>query len=342
MKTTLALLAFLTLFQISTFQTFAQTNKPVLFEMFTNSHCGPCGSAYGVINSQLKSSQYSDDIIYVFYHVATYTDDKLYQDSKTESMPRASSYGVSSTPTVYIDGVRTGSSNWLSSIGARTQKSHDIELNVTAIGIGQNMEITINAISKSLEYSNVKLLVGYVKNVNYLGRNGVSQHNNVMVTMPSTYNGQTVSISKDSTTKIELSSPLSFFDNDSSFYRRFIVFVQDSVTKEVYASKQFDLEYLVLTNVKNEKDKPSLPVTISQTDNSLTTFTFESPISANAYLQIFDILGNLVFNSDFAVQQQKQSIDWNHTFSNGSTVPNGVYLYKLNIGMFQSTGKLSK
>jgi hypothetical protein len=342
MKTTLAILAFLSLFQINSFEVSAQTNKPVLFEMFTNAHCGPCGSAYGIINSQLKTSQYADDIIYVFYHVATYSDDKLYQDSKTESMPRAGLYGVTSTPTVYIDGVRTGSSNWLSSIGARTQKSHDIELNATAIGIGQNMEITINAISKSLEYSNVKLLVGYVKNVNYLGRNGVSQHNNVMVTMPSTFNGQTVSISKDFTTKIELSSPLSFFDNDSSFYRRFIVFVQDSVTKEVYASKQFDLEYLVLTNVKNENDKPTIPITITQSENSKTTFTFDSPISANASLQIFDILGNLVFTTNFTSQQQKQSIVWNYTFSNGNTASNGVYLYKMNIGMFETTGKFLK
>lgn len=337
MKSTLAILAFLTLFQISSFQSFAQSNKPVLFEMFTNSHCGPCGSAYGIINSQVKTSQYANDVVYIFYHVSTYTDDKLFQESRTESNPRASSYGVSSTPTVYIDGVRTGSSNWVSTIGARTQKSQSITFNRTVVATNSSLEIDVTATSPS-DIPNVKLLVAVVENVQYQGRNNVSQHQYVMRTMPTTIAGKDISLQANQPNQTTYSVPLNSVWNKDSI--GVVVFIQDATTREVYGSTivRFD-EISKVTSVEN--DKPSLPVTVTQSD-SQTSFTFDSPVSANASLEIFDILGNIVFSKNFTAQQQKQRVDWNHTLTNGNTAPNGVYLYKMNIGMFETTGKFSK
>ena len=336
MKTTLAVLILLMSFQISTVTMTAQTNKPVLFEMFTNSHCGPCGSAYGIINSQLKTSQYADDIVYIFYHVSVYTDDKLFQESRTESNPRASNYGVGSTPTVFIDGVRTGSSNWVSTIGARTQKSQSITFNPTVLMTNTSLEIDISATSPT-DIPNAKLSVAIVENVNYKGRNNVSQHQYVMRTMPTTPAGKDISLQANQPNQSTYSVPLNSVWNKDSI--GVVFFIQDATTREVYGSEilRFD-EISKVTSVDN---KPTLPIAITQSENQ-TTFSFESPISTTATLQIFDILGNSVFSSDFAIQQQQQKIDWNHTFSNGNTAPNGVYLYKLNIGMFQSTGKFSK
>lgn len=337
MKKIFAILASLILTQLSSFQTFAQTNKPVLLEMFTNSHCGPCGSAYGIINSQVKTSQYADDVVYIFYHVSTYTDDKLFQESKTESNPRASSYGVSSTPTVYIDGVRTGSSNWVSSIGARTQKSQSITFNRNVVVTNSTLEIDVTATSPS-DIPNVKLLVAVVENVQYKGRNNVSQHQYVMRTMPTTIAGKDISLQANQPNQTTYSVPLNSVWNKDSI--GVVVFIQDATTREVYGSTivRFD-EISKVTSVENYK--PSIPVTVTQSD-SQTTLTFDSPMSANASLEIFDILGNLVYFTDFTVQQQKQRIDWNQTLTNGNTAPNGVYLYKLKIGLFETIGKFSK
>lgn len=315
----------------------AQSKKPVLFEMFTNSHCGPCGNAYSIINSQVKSSQYADDVVYIFYHVSTYSDDKLYQESKTESNPRAGLYGVQSTPTVYIDGVQTSSSNWINSIGARTQKSQSITFNPTVFMTNSSLEIDLTAMSPS-DIPNAKLSVAVVENVQYLGRNNVSQHQYVMRTMPTTPAGKDISLQANQANQSTYSVPLNSVWNKDSI--GVVFFIQDATTREVYGSRvvRFD-EISKTTSV--EDNKPSVPISVTQSDHQ-TTFTFDSPISGNASLEIFDVVGNLVFTSDIAVQQQRQSIDWNHSSSTGNTAPKGVYLYKLNVGMFHSTGKFSK
>lgn len=337
MKTSFAILLLFIVIQGSILDMTAQTKKPVLFEMFTNSHCGPCGNAYGLINSQLKTSQYAEDVVYIFYHVATYTDDKLYQDSKNESMPRAGLYGVQFTPTVYIDGVQTGSSNWVNTIGARTQKSQSITFNPTVLMSNSTLEIDVTATSPT-DIPNVKLSVVVVENVQYKGRNNVSQQQYVMRTMPTTPSGVDISLQANQSNQSSYSVPLNSVWNKDSI--GVVVFIQDATTREVYGSAivRFD-EISKVTSV--EENKPSLPITVTQSD-SQTTLTFDSPMSANASLEIFDILGNLVYSTNFTVQQQKQHIEWNHTYSNGNIAPNGVYLYKLKIGMYETTGKFSK
>ncbi|MBL8005562.1 MAG: Omp28-related outer membrane protein [Candidatus Kapabacteria bacterium] len=337
MKTTLAVLALLTLTQISSFRSFAQSNKPVLLEMFTNSHCGPCASAYGIINSQVKTSQYADDVVYIFYHVSTYTDDKLFQESRTESNPRASSYGVSSTPTVYIDGVRTGSSNWVSSIGARTQKSQSITFNRTVVATNSTLEIDISATSPS-DLPNVKLLVAVVENVQYKGRNNVSQHQYVMRTMPTTIAGKDISLQANQANQSTYSVPLNSVWNKDSI--GVVVFIQDATTREVYGSTivRFD-EISKVTSVEN--DKPSLPVTVLQKNSGATSFSFNSPISTKGSLQIYDVNGELVFSKDFSTAQDNTIIEWNNVNNTGNVVANGVYLYKIQIGSIISTGKFS-
>ncbi len=156
--------------------------------------------------------------------------------------------------------------------------------------------------------------------------------------MPTTPAGKDISLQANQANQSTYSVQLNSVWNTDSI--GVVVFIQDATTREVYGSKivRFD-EISKVTSVEN--DKPSLPVTVTQSDNQ-TSFTFDSPVSANASLEIFDILGNLVFSTNFTSQQQKQRVDWNHTLTNGNTAPNGVYLYKMNIGMFETTGKFSK
>jgi hypothetical protein len=322
---------------ISVAQLDAQTKKPVLFEMFTNSHCGPCGNAYGIINSQVKSSQYADDIVYIFYHVSTYSDDKLYQESKSESNPRGGFYGIQFTPTVFIDGVQTPSSNWINSIGARTEKSHNIQLSPSVYIHNDNVNIDVSAAS-STEYANVKLLVGVVENVQYLGRNNVSQHQYVMRTMPTTPTGKDITIQANVPLQNMFTVPINSVWNKDSI--GVVFFIQDATTKEVYASTIVPFSQVSKTTSVQNGTTP-IPISVFQKNKGATFFTFTAPISTNGSLHVYDVNGELVYTNDFTTVQDKNTIEWNNVNSSGNVVANGVYLYKIQIGTNISTGKFS-
>ncbi len=337
MKTVLYSLMILFIIGFTTIESYSQFKKAVLFEMFTNAHCGACAGAYGNINSILKPSQYSEDIVYIFYHVSTYSDDALFQQSIKESNPRGVYYGIKSTPTVFIDGVQTGSLNWLNSVGARTQKSHNISINPTVYITNDNVVIDVTALSPN-DYSNAKLSVVVVENVNYLGRNNVSQHQFVMRTMPTTPTGKDISLQANIPFSNMFTVPLNPIWNQDSI--GVVIFIQDPTTKEVYASTVVPYNQVSkITSVQN--DKPSFPVSVLQSSKSSTQFVFESVINQNGLLQIFDIMGNEVFSKNFVGSQNKQSIEWNGTDKSNNSVSNGIYLFKIEIGTLVSTGKFS-
>lgn len=70
--------------------------------------------------------------------------------------------------------------------------------------------------------------------------------------------------------------------------------------------------------------------------NPTTTFTFTLPEAAKVTLEVFDIKGQRVWAQHAApLQAGEQSIVFD-----GSSLPSGVYLYRLNAGELTASGKI--
>ena len=71
---------------------FAQEERKVMVEVFTNSHCPLCPPAHEAIENYLHGPN-SDKISYLFYHmVYPYSDDSLYYQSQQGSDARNTYY----------------------------------------------------------------------------------------------------------------------------------------------------------------------------------------------------------------------------------------------------------
>ncbi|MBT8380845.1 MAG: hypothetical protein KJO59_00655, partial [Ignavibacteria bacterium] len=71
---------------------FAQEERKVLVEIFTNSHCPLCPAAHNVLDNYLAGPN-GDKISYIYYHmVYPYSDDQLYLDSQEDSDARDNYY----------------------------------------------------------------------------------------------------------------------------------------------------------------------------------------------------------------------------------------------------------
>jgi len=113
------LITFFTLFMLL-FRSFlfAQEERKVLVEVFTNSHCPLCPAAHNVIDNYLSGPN-GNKISYIYYHmVYTYADDSLYYQSMEGSDARDNYYfPVHATPQGWFDGtLQGGTSGWAASI----------------------------------------------------------------------------------------------------------------------------------------------------------------------------------------------------------------------------------
>lgn len=116
---------------------FAQEERKVMVEVFTNSHCPHCPAAHNVIDNYLAGSN-GDKISYLYYHmVYPYSDDQLYLESMADSDARDNYYNpVPATPQGWFDGTHQGStSGWATSLDnlVNTQSPLKIELSDTQI-----------------------------------------------------------------------------------------------------------------------------------------------------------------------------------------------------------------
>ena len=91
---------------------FAQEDRKVLVEVFTNSHCSLCPAAHNVIDNYLAGPN-GNKINYIFYHmIYPYNDDPLYWQSQEGSDARDNYYNpISATPQGWFDGTHQGSSS---------------------------------------------------------------------------------------------------------------------------------------------------------------------------------------------------------------------------------------
>ncbi|MCB0743044.1 MAG: Omp28-related outer membrane protein, partial [Ignavibacteriae bacterium] len=282
------------------------SDRKVLVEIFTNSHCPLCPPSHTAINNYLATSN-GTNIEYIYYHmVFPYSSDQLYKDNPNDSDNKNNYYGpVSSTPKAYFNGTLVGNSynNWQSSLDNLVAEQSSFEIALT--GNYTENDFTINAdITKTAETAESDLTINFVvvENVEYQGQNGIKDHKNVMRKIANV-NGDAINISLNETKNMQSTFANNNLWNSSNL--RVVVFIQSSSSKNVYQSNSIAFSDLMLTsiesnqtlsdNFKLEQNYPNPFNPSTKINFTIPSFSKENfPSSQNVELVIYDILGNKI------------------------------------------------
>jgi hypothetical protein len=297
---------------IFTSMLFAQEQRKVLVEVFTNSHCPLCPGAHNTLDNYLAGPN-GDKISYIYYHmVYPYPSDSLYHQSKEGSEAAT------------LDNLVTTESPLKINIsGSRNTNQFFLNAEVTRTGSVADNDLVIHFV--------------VIEDLYYAGNNGISDHKHVMRKMFPTPNGQTFSINlnetKDVEQTIDIDPP---WDADSL---NVVVFVQSSGSKTVYQSETINYNDLTTTGVGNENSLPkefSLQQNYPNPFNPSTSIKFTIPESGFTTLKVYNILGNEVTT---LISEELTQGSFSVKFD-ASELPSGVYLYTLTSNNFNETKKM--
>ena len=319
--------------------------KKVLVEIFTNAHCPLCPPAHSALDQYLQTANGSN-IEYIYYHMAfPYNTDELYKHNPTDSQNKNTFYGsYTSTPKAFFNGIRKGNnySSWGGELDALVAEQSKIDLSVSG-NTGENSFTITAKVTKTADLSESDLTINYVvvENINnYTGRNGISNHKNVMRKIVNPV-GDPFEINLNETK--ELSATINFNEAWNKDNLKIIVFVQSNSTKEVFQSSSIGYNELGITGIKSNNliaTKFVLEQNYPNPFNPTTTIQYSIPIQGVSEkfvtLKVYDVLGK-----EIATLVNKNQAPGNYTLNwNASNQPNGVYLYTLTVGSFSKTRKL--
>ena len=335
------LITFLTLF-ILLFRSFlfAQEERKVLVEVFTNSHCPLCPAAHNVIDNYLSGPN-GDKISYIYYHmVYPYNDDPIYWESKEGSDARDNYYSpVPATPQGWFDGIHQSSTpGWAASLDNLV--STQSPLKIILSGTRNSTQFNINAhLTRTGNIPDNDLVIHFVvaEDLYYAGRNGISHHKHVMRKMLPNPDGQPFTINLNETKDIPQTIDLEqLWDADSL---NIIVFVQSTASMTVYQSETISYNELNVTGLNNSKTIPGefvLEQNYPNPFNPSTTIQYQIPKREFVTLKVFDALGNEVAT---LVNDEQQAGSHSVNF-NSAGLASGIYFYKLQAGNFITTKKM--
>lgn len=319
--------------------------QKILVEVFTNSHCPLCPAAHSTIDSYLQNGNNKSNVVYIYYHMTfPYPDDQLNLANTADASSRNNFYGTfSSTPRGIFNGqVQANNySVWGSLLdGLNGDSQFDLSLKGTLNG--NNLTFTTNIKqNNSVNSSNLALYVVAVENVFYQGRNGISNHSNVMRKMFPTADGRAIVNQPNQTQEITET-----FSLDQAWTKSnlgFIVFIQDKQTRTVYQTEYITYNNLITTSISDSEDV--LPETFSLEQNypnpfnPTTTISYSLAYDGFVTLKVFDVLGNevatLVNNFQTAGNYNAQflaSLNARRSGSNiNSQLNSGIYFYTLKV-----------
>jgi hypothetical protein len=318
---------------------FAQEQRKVLVEVFTNSHCPLCPTAHSTIDNYLAGPN-GDKISYIYYHmVYPYPSDSLYHQSKEGSDARHNYYNpIQATPRGFFDGIIQGSSSgWAATLDNLVATESPLKINIS--GSTNTNQFFLNAeVTRTGSVTDNDLVIHFVvvEDLYYAGNNGISDHKHVMRKMFPTPNGQTFSINLNETKDVETIDIDPPWDADSL---NVVVFVQSSGSKTVYQSETINYNDLTTTGVGNENSLPkefSLQQNYPNPFNPSTSIKFTIPESGFTTLKVYNILGNEVTT---LISEELTQGSFSVKFD-ASELPSGVYLYTLTSNNFNETKKM--
>lgn len=318
---------------------FAQEDRKVLVEVFTNSHCSLCPAAHNVIDNYLAGPN-GDKISYIFYHmVYPYNDDPLYWQSQEGSDARDNYYNpVQATPQGWFDGTHQGSSSgWANTLNNLVATS---PLNIILSGTRTPNQFNINAeLTRTGDITENDLVIQFVvvEDIYFDGRNTVSNHKHVMRKMLPTPDGLSFSINLNETKNFPQIIDLDPIWNADSL--NIVVFVQSVASKTVYQSASISYDELNVTDVQNEGSVPSefkLEQNYPNPFNPSTNIKFRMADFGFVSLKIYNVLGREVAT---LVNEERPAGSYEIEFD-ASSLSSGIYFYKLNAVEYSETKKM--
>lgn len=289
-----------------------------------------------------------------------YPDDPLNQANKEDASARNSFYGpYTSTPKTFFDGVIQSNNyvQWDEIIDSRTAVNTPIKIELA--GTKEEDAFTINAdisMSQNTPAGDYVIYFVVVEDIVYTGRNGVSDHKNVMRGMYPSASGQSISVYQNQ----NISRSINLQPDWNTDNLGVVVFIQSKSTKEVFQSDWIDYSELVITYVAENINQPEEFILYqnypnpfgtanhfaesSGTDNPTTKIKFSvSPLTggvgaglnaltgrgdfAEVRLVIYDILGSEVA---MLVNETKAPGTYDVVF-NGNGLASGIYFATLTV-----------
>ena len=328
------------------------SQRKVLVEVFTNSHCPLCPPAHSAIESFIQKDPNNDHVTYIFYHMNfPYPDDPLNQANPNDPAARNSFYGpFSSTPHGVFDGqVQSGNyGEWANVIDTKVAEESPFELSLKGAADSDGKNLTITATLKqtaAVSSNDLRIYFVAVEKTDYTGRNGVTNNLNVMRKMFPDPNGKSFTTSLNQTN--EVTQDISISDEWNKTALGIVVFIQDNQSKAVYQS-EYITHTSIITDVeetgKNLQSAFTLYQNYPNPFNPTTTISYSIPnVEAqhaaslqHVILKVYDILGNEVAT---LVNEQKSAGNYNVEF-NANGLSSGLYFYKLTAGNHVATKKM--
>lgn len=297
LKKSITLLNLLALFIISiiNYNTIYSQNK-VLVEVFTNSHCGPCGTSYNYMNNNVKNQNLNENLIFIYHHVSTYQDDKLYQESRSFSNPRAQYYGnIAGTPTYFVNGKKLNNYTTISN-EVNLELAKNSILNMNSKVILQNNKLLINSNIIPNISGTYSINHAVVEDIIYKGRNGVEDHKNVMRNLNPSVSGKLLDLINS--TEINNQNEINLDPIWNLEKLSIIVWIQNPTSKEIMFSTIIPYS--------------SFETAMSLDDETKNLVLYPNPVTDFFQIQnievkevtIYDILGN-----KFILQTNNNKVD---------------------------------
>ncbi len=308
---------------ISAITSYAQVNRKIIVEHFTNTICGNCAGANPGFFTNVNNQS---GVIHMSVHPsAPYSGCLLHQHNTTQNNARTNYYGIfGSTPRLVIQGtVIASSANYsLSTIFtpylSQTSPA-SIRIEQTKYG---NDSIRSTVIVKTVaahSLGNLSLFVALAEDtIFYNSPNGETHHYNVfrksltaatglVVTLPATIGDSIV---------YTMSSLKSTAWNFSRIYT--LAVLQETTSKAVVQAESVPANLnTTITAIKNKKEDAGILVYLN--DKILTIEN--STNTKNLRLKVYNIQGQKVINKSFDQSKHLLNIE---------NIPAGIYLYELN------------
>ena len=311
------------------------TDRNVLVEVFTNSHCPLCPSAHSTLNAFNSTDTNATHVRYIFYHMTfPYSDDPLNQANTEDPAARNQYYGpYFSTPVAFFDGKVQSNSygSWAGTLDSRVGVQSPLSLDLSGSKQGTTLTITATVTkTDSISVSDLVIHFVAVENVDYQGRNGVTPQPYVMRKMFGSPGGDPLTVDVSAPAIVTKSETLSNITNLSN--AGVVVFIQSTSTKDVYQSEYIPYGALTVTEVAAAADETPSSFSLAQNYpnpfNPSTTISYSVPRESFVTLTVYNMIGQELRT---LVSSMQSAGDHTVRFD-ASGLSGGIYFYKLRSG----------